>query len=81
MNFITLTVYKTKTDEYVDIEMPGATSGYRAAQRVADELGMDPESPDTYWALAYWPEWEVIGEDEVIGDYDGETVVIMSKER
>ena len=81
MNFITLNVYKALTDECLEIEMPGATSGYRAAQRAADELGMDAESPKTYWALAVWPEYEVIGEDEVIGDYDGETVVLMSKER
>ncbi len=81
MNFITLDVYKALSDEHVEMEMPGAASGYRAAQRVADELGMDPETPTTYWALALWPSERVIEEDETIGDYDGETVVIMSRER
>ena len=81
MNFITLDVFKALSDEHIDVEMPGATSGYRAAQRVADTLGMDPETPTTFWALALWPSEVVIGEDATIGDYDGEQVVIMRKER
>ena len=81
MNFITLDVFKALSDEHVDVEMPGAASGYRAAQRVADELGMDPETPTTFWVLVTYPAQQIIGEDEVIGDYDGETVCIMRRDR
>lgn len=78
---VSLSFFQTRTGQRDLIEMPSATTGYRAAQRCAEFVGLDPERDDEEWQLVTHPGGDLIPPDEPIIEWDGQTVVLMSCQR